>query len=553
MGRHYDGAAGLPQKYKVSAKQPIDIREIVDTFDDLLDNRTTFYNSAYKGMRVLVLDESCVYEMVADTFSKLPSDWKRLTIETVTTKEALQRAKDNLVNGALIYISKDIDKRDVLKFDGYFGEGTEVIVKDDLNTEGLPIGCFDGLVGAGAVFCYYSPGESREYLVKDVSDGKYNNDSDLNYIYENAEDGKRYLMVNGFLEPYEESDNSENIEQKAGLYFCEKGVLTMAGGGGDAVDRLNEILDASIAKLSIDSTNRQLKATSSDNKNFFVAMTELIKPASPSIATTEYAVVTGNADVTIANNQTGATLKYSTDGTSWIDVSNGKASLASGFDNNKDNSTKTYTLRVKAVLNGVESDVVTETITINPKVSAPSLVVSRTPNNNDWATMATITMTASSYKGATSKYSDDGGDSWYEFTGTKTFTTTANATDASKYQVKAERTGYIDSDTLESTAITLNKKKFYYGRGPATLSSESDIKSLVGGGSIEKSTMAGSYSIKSTGMGQYTWFCGTGTLSNVTSGGFLVPFNSVQVIDGYNCYRSSSPVQNLESDTFVVS
>lgn len=568
MGRYYydKRLKELSKGYNVVTMHPYDVRDIVETFEDLLSIETFDY-SVYEGMRVLVLDECNIYELIAvdgeyrkadigNAFFIEPYDkkkfWKRLTIETITTKEALQRAKNNLVNGALIYISKDIDKRDVLKFDGYFGEGTEVIVKNDLNTEGLPIGCFDGLVGAGAVFCYYSPGESREYLVKDVSDGKYNNDSDLNYIYENAEDGKRYLIVNGFLEPYEESDNSENIEQKAGLYFCEKGVLTMAGGGGDAVDRLNEILDASIAKLSIDSTNRQLKATSSDNKNFFVAMTELIKPASPSIATTEYAVVTGNADVTITNNQTGATLKYSTDGASWTNVSNDKVSLASGFETTNDNSTKTYTLRVKAVLNGVESDVVTETITINPKVSAPALVVSRTPNNNDWATMATITMTASSYKGATSKYSDDGGNSWYEFTGTKTFTTTANAT-ASKYQVKAERTGYIGSDTLESTAITLNKKKFYYGRGPATLSSESNIKSLVGGGSIEKSTMAGSYSIKSTEMGQYTWFCGTGTLSNVTSGGFLVPFNSVQVIDGYNCYRSSSPVQNLESDTFVVS
>lgn len=551
MGRHYDGAAGLPQKYKVSAKQPIDIREIVDTFDDLLDNRATFYNSAYKGMRVLVLDESCVYEMVADTFSKSPSDWKRLTIEIITTKEALQRAKNNLVNGALIYISKDIDKRDVLKFDGYFGEGTEVIAKNDLNTEGLPIGCFQGTsAGAGAMFCYYSPGESREYLIKYVSDWEYD---DGIYIYENAEDGNRYLMENGFLKPYEELDNSEYIEQKAGLYFCEKGVLTMAGGGGDAVDRLNEILDASIAKLSIDTTNRQLKATSSDNKNFFVAMTELIKPASPSIATTEYAVVTGNADVTITNNQTGATLKYSTDGTSWIDVSNDKVSLASGFETTKDNSTKTYTLRVKAVLNGVESDVVTETITINPKVLAPTLTVTRTPNDNDWATKATITMTASSYKGAKSEYSTDGGTSWKELTGTETFETTDNSTAANQYQVKATRTDYVNSDIVKSAAITLNKKKFYYGRGPATLSSESDIKSLTGGGSIEKSTMAGSYSISSTETGKYTWFCGTGTLSSVTSGGFAVPMNSVVAVSGYNCYRSSSPVMELGTDTFVVS
>lgn len=267
MGRHYDGAAGLPQKYKVSAKQPIDIREIVDTFDDLLDNRATFYNSAYKGMRVIVLDESCVYEMVADTFSKSPSDWKRLTIEIITTKEALQRAKNNLVNGALIYISKDIDKRDVLNFDGYFGEGTEVIVKNDLNTEGLPIGCFQGTsAGAGAMFCYYSPGESREYLIKYVSDWEYD---DGIYIYENAEDGNRYLMVNGFLEPYEESDNSENIEQKAGLYFCEKGVLTMAGGGGEDIytpnasdvtyDNTTSTLEAKNVQAAIDELNSDLE------------------------------------------------------------------------------------------------------------------------------------------------------------------------------------------------------------------------------------------------------------------------------------------------------
>jgi hypothetical protein len=112
MGRHYDGAAGLPQKYKVSAKQPIDIREIVDTFDDLLDNKMTFYNSAYKGMRVLVLDESCVYEMVSDAFSKSSSDWKRLTIETITEWSALKRAMDNLVNGALIYLANDITELD---------------------------------------------------------------------------------------------------------------------------------------------------------------------------------------------------------------------------------------------------------------------------------------------------------------------------------------------------------------------------------------------------------------------------------------------------------
>lgn len=334
MGRYYydKRLKELSKGYNVVTMHPYDVRDIVETFEDLLSIETFDY-SVYEGMRVLVLDECNIYELIAVDGEYRKADignaffiesydkkkfWKRLTIETITTKEALQRAKNNLVNGALIYISKDIDKRDVLKFDGYFGEGTEVIVKDDLNTEGLPIGCFDGLVGAGAVFCYYSPGESREYLVKAVSDGKYNTDS---YIYENAEDRKRYLMVNGFLEPYEESDNSENIEQKAGLYFCEKGVLTMAGGGGEDIYTPNASDEAQVDLQGV-------KAENLKGKTFSEVLDVLLFPeygseagALPVLAisnpnaTLEVGTTIDNASYTISQN--GSSYRYIKDGTAY--------------------------------------------------------------------------------------------------------------------------------------------------------------------------------------------------------------------------------------------
>jgi hypothetical protein len=126
MGKLYetfDDQLGV--NFAVTTYQPVDTRESVKEFNDLLDKRTFGY--VYETMKVLVKEEDCVYLLVSkpdaaqnerganigrqfdtknlDNNKKL---WKRLTIETITTKEALQRAKSNLINGALIYIAKDI-------------------------------------------------------------------------------------------------------------------------------------------------------------------------------------------------------------------------------------------------------------------------------------------------------------------------------------------------------------------------------------------------------------------------------------------------------------
>lgn len=303
-----------------------------------------------------------------------------------------------------------------------------------------------------------------------------------------------------------------------------------------------------VDRFSVDEARGWLKVNG-ESKRFFVALTELAAPNAPTVAVTAYAVVTGNANVTVSCTTSGVTMQYSTDaGKTWANTS-GNVALASGYANDKDNAEKTVSLWVKSQKNGEESAINKYTITIKPKVAAGSVAVTRNGNNNKYSTSATITLTPSATTGATSEYSDDGGSTWKSLTGSKTVTVSSSKS-ADQYQVRATKTKYEDASIAKSGAFTLNAKKFYYGAGDATLTAAT-IKTLVGGGSLEQDTMAGEYSINNPA-GKYTWFCGVGTLTSVTSSGFGVPMNSVVVVDGYNCYRSTSAVKEAGTNKFKV-
>lgn len=317
-------------------------------------------------------------------------------------------------------------------------------------------------------------------------------------------------------------------------------------GKEDIIININELFDPVV----IDTTNNIMKI----NKNgvtYYTNVSILAKPDTPTISTTSYNVVTGNVTVPISS-ASGTIVQYSLDdGDTWN--TGNSITIASGFSNTTLNTIKRQAVKVKATKNGETSDIGSYTITIYPKVSPVSLSVVRNNNNNNWSTAATITFTASATTNAISMYSIDGGSTWKNFTGTHTETTSTSQS-ANMYQVKTDlpSVDYVATDIVKSSAITLNAKKFYYGNGDATLSSESDIKSLTGGNSIEKATMAGTYSINKE-LNKYLWFCGSGTLTKITSGGFEVPVNSVVTVDGYNCYRISGVNAETATDTFVVS
>lgn len=302
--------------------------------------------------------------------------------------------------------------------------------------------------------------------------------------------------------------------------------------------------------IAIDSDNRLI--ATKNNTRYFAQLTELITPANPTIPNDTKSVVTGNAVFNIVCSTQGAIIKYRRSASDNWTVGN-SISVASGFSNETANVSKSLFVFLQSELNGEVSNNGNYFVyvIIEPKTAPCGLTIVRNGNNNDYSTQATITLTPSPSNGAVSYYSQDGGINWTEFNSAVELTSSTSQS-AGKYRVKATRTSYVDSDIVQSTAFTLGKKKFYYGMGPATLVDEAAIMSLTGGGIQEKSTMAGTYNITTATIGKYIWFCGSGTLTSVTSGGFGVPMESVAVVDGYNCYRSTSAIQEIGTGEFKV-
>lgn len=356
-----------------------------------------------------------------------------------------------------------------------------------------------------------------------------------------VDNSKKYLDATDFIK--DGMVNSVTISEDGTKIIIS---FNTDAGKEDIIINITDLFDPVV----IDTTNNIMKI----NKNgvtYYTNVSILAKPDTPTISTTSYNVVTGNVTVPISS-ASGTTVQYSLDdGNTWN--TGNSITIASGFSNTTLNTIKRQSVKVKATKNGETSDIGSYTITIYPKVAPVSLSVVRNNNNNNWSTSATITFTASATTNAISMYSIDGGSTWTDFTGTHTETTSTSQS-ANMYQVKTDlpSVDYVATDVVKSSAITLNAKKFYYGNGDATLSSESDIKSLTGGNSVEKATMAGTYSINKE-LNKYLWFCGSGTLTKITSGGFEVPVNSVVTIDGYNCYRISGVNAETATDTFVVS
>lgn len=333
-----------------------------------------------------------------------------------------------------------------------------------------------------------------------------------------------------------------------------------------------------VSGLTVDADKGWLRATGQDTsgntKNYFIALTELSKPNAPTIAEANRtkSVVTGSTSISVTNNTSESTMYYSVDdGVSWSTTS-GTVNIDSGFANNKDNTTKTQSLWVKAIKNGEESDINKYTITITPKVSTPTISVS---NSNTYGTSASITINLSATKGATTYYKEDDGD-WIKLDSSKTieYTTTENtpmSVTSGKFKAYATKTeyNYDNSETSSSNSISLGNKHAYYGFSTkSTLEDREDIIALAtSGGKLAKTSIEPSsetsqkvYTIypkkkdqySFVGSDVYIWVCIAGTLrpdkiydtwNNIANMGFN---NAIQV-DDWNCYRLENFISITDS------
>ena len=394
------------------------------------------------------------------------------------------------------------------------------------------------------------PSLSEDYVTEEELNNKgYLTEIPEGYITEEELNNKGYITANDIPEIPED-------------YVTDSELAEALKNFEDSLEGLG------VSGLTVDADKGWLRATGQDTsgntKNYFIALTELVKPNAPTISTTNYSIVTGNANVTVTNNAAGSTMYYSVDGgTSWVTTS-GTVSIVSGFENSKDNTTKTQSLWVKAIKNGEESDINEYTITITPKVATGSVSYVRNNNNNNYSTSAIITLSISPSKDAKSEYSVDGGETWSEFDKdddgkyVNTTITVTSSVSASVYQVKATKTGYDAADVVSNTAFTLNAKKAYYGFSTkAVLINEEDIKSLIGGGTVETNKLSGAYTITPTGEDNgYIWLCCASTLTPgniVANKGDVIPFgfNDKITINGWNCYRNSNLISPVITNIYI--
>lgn len=316
----------------------------------------------------------------------------------------------------------------------------------------------------------------------------------------------------------------------------------------DEVDELITNIDTGI---TIDTANKLLTVTEG-NKTYFATLTELTAPNAPTASNTTFEVtinnsIPSNVSVPFTCSTSGATIQYNINGT-WI---NGNSTtITHGYTNSITNNIITKSIQLRSVKNGVYSTINTVTITIKPKLAAGNVSVGNT--DGGYGESVVITFIPSQTNNSNSYFSTDSGVTWSSFNATHTVTATESQV-AGKYRVKVDPvTDYVSASVAQSTAFTLNKKKFYYGCGEATLTSEADIKALTGGNVLKQDNMTGSYTITKE-LNKYIWFCGTGIIKGITAGGFAVPINSVVVVNGYNCYRVTGINAVAGVDTFVVS
>lgn len=365
--------------------------------------------------------------------------------------------------------------------------------------------------------------------------------------------------------------------------YLKDGKFTLCDDMGVVLEEIKKVLDPSIKKISFNQTYNRVeiqtdRKTTNDGVETITeetyitgALTKLEKPNTPSIATLSYTLVSGSASVAIKNEfKSAVAIQYriKTNGTTtwgtWTNLSSSVASgktvnlsIASGYANTQNNTVVKKDVEVKAIFNGVESDVLSKMITINPKVAETGdiSVVRSINDNNSYGTKLEVKVSPSATTGATNQYSLNGGTSWTSFTSSNTVVFTETTTESTKethtlnVKVRATKTDYVASDVKTNTSsYVIGQEKAYCGSNAiSTLDgmSKSEILKLATKQSAANLS-AGSYTINASS-GNYMWYCCTTKYSDINSIVVMsaanpAPFgmNYMGQIGAWHCYRSTN-------------
>lgn len=287
-----------------------------------------------------------------------------------------------------------------------------------------------------------------------------------------------------------------------------------------------------------------------DGVQYAVTAEKIEKPAVPTV--TAGANFYNSMNIVI-NAVAGATLRYNltTDGTepanptkdSGTAVNSNTKTIAIGSTSAYQT---TYKIKVVAIKNGQVSDVSTmQTYVCTRKLTAPSISVGGTKYDSS----RTVTLTQASADSIKYRIGTSGDYSTYN-SSSKPAITTNGAT----LYAYATKSGWADSDVSNSGAVTIGANMCYIGQA-ASLSTESDIKALSVGGSVnsyKQDTLVVSGDIKTVNLGsttEYVWFAIPNTAARnltVKSEGFGVTLQSAAgtIIGSYRVWRTANKINS---------
>ena len=299
--------------------------------------------------------------------------------------------------------------------------------------------------------------------------------------------------------------------------------------GGDIAIEDKPALGKLLVTLNPDKPNQE---------QYLVARDEYTAPANPTFSPASGGSGNGSLAVTISTATSGATVRYKINGGSW------QTGTSVTLQQDTAQESKAYTIIAKSVKDGLESDEVTASYTVNRKVATPAI----SANGDQYSTARTVTITCDT-SGAAIHYTTDG---TTPTASSPTYTAGITLTATSTVKAVAILSGWVSSSQA-SQSYTVGTKYTHAGLLLTGTASEVNIADLTQ--EKKASSPNGNYTFTTGASAMYIWFVipATQTIHDIANGAVPQAFSLLDTRDGYKFYRLDGQMGANQSITLTVS
>ena len=300
--------------------------------------------------------------------------------------------------------------------------------------------------------------------------------------------------------------------------------------GGDIAIEDKPALGKLLVTLNPDKPNQE---------QYLVARDEYTAPANTTFSPASGGSGNGSLAVTISTTTSGATVRYKINGGSW------QTGTSVTLNQDTAQQSKSYTLTAKAVKDGLESDEVTASYTVNRKVATPAI----SADGDQYSTERHVTITCGTSSAAI-HYTTDG---TTPTASSPTYSAPITLTQTATVKAIAILTDWVNSSVQTSSQYVVGTKYTHAGLLLTGTASEVNIADLTQ--EKKASSPNGNYTFTTGASAMYIWFVipATQTIHDIANGAVPQAFSLLDTRDGYKYYRLDGQMGANQSITLTVS